>query len=102
MASRGLFAAALVETGLVTWRDISQTKVPPPPSDYVAVVIIYGARSLFPDSAGSFPSLVGWGLVVATFLNLWSPTTPTKLAVPGGTATVQAGKATTVAPATVT
>jgi hypothetical protein len=102
MASKGLFAAALVESGLITWRDISQAKVPPPPSDFVAVAIIYGALALFPDSSGNFPSLVGWGFVVATFLKLWSPATPTKLAVPGGTATVQAGKATTVAPAPAT
>jgi hypothetical protein len=96
---RGLLAAALVETVLVTYRDLSAQKVPPPPSDYVAVAIIYGGLGLFPESGASFASLVGWGLVVATFLNFWSPTTPTKLAVPGGTATVQAGKQTTVTPA---
>ena len=84
MAARGLFAAALVESAIVTWRDISATKVPPPPSDFVAVAIIFGGLGLFPDSAGSFPSLVGWGFVVATFLSLWSPSTPTKLAVFGG------------------
>lgn len=102
MAAKGLFAAALVESALITWRDISTTKVPPPPSDYVAVAIIFGGLALFPDTSGNFPSLVGWGFVVATFLNLWSPATPTKLAVPGGTATVQAGKKTTVAKATST
>lgn len=106
MAARGLFAAALVESAIVTWRDISETKVPPPPSDYVAVAIIYGGLSLFPDSAGNFPSLVGWGFVAATFLKLWSPSTPTKLAVPGGTANVPSatqqamGTKTTIIPAT--
>lgn len=105
MAARGLFAAALVESAIVTWRDISQSKVPPPPSDFVAVAIIYGALSLFPDSSGNFPSLVGWGFVAATFLNLWSPSTPTKLAVPGGTANVPSatqqasGSKTTITPA---
>jgi len=96
---RGLLAAALVEAGLVTYRDLSAQKVPPPPSDYVAIAIIFGGLSLFPPSASQFTSLVGWGFVVATFLNLWSPATPTKLAVPGGTATVQAGQPTTVTPA---
>lgn len=96
---RGLLAAALVEAAIVTYRDLSAQKVLPPPSDYVAVAIIYGGLSLFPESGAGFASVVGWGFVVATFLNLWSPATPTKLAVPGGTATVQAGKATTVAPA---
>jgi hypothetical protein len=88
VATRGLFAAALVESGLITWRDVSQTKIPPPPSDYVAVAIIFGGLSLFPESAGSFPSLVGWGFVAATFLNLWSPSSPTKLSILGGTANV--------------
>jgi hypothetical protein len=106
VAARGLFAAALVESAIITWRDISQTKVPPPPSDFVAVAIIYGGLSLFPDTAGNFPSLVGWGFVVATFLKLWSPSTPTKLAVPGGTANVPSsaqqasGTKTTITPAT--
>ena len=105
MATRGLFAAALVESAIVTWRDVSQSKVPPPSSDFVAVAIIFGGLSLFPDSAGSFPSVFGWGIVLATFLNLWSPSTPTKLAVPGGTANIpssaqQAGGAkTTITPA---
>lgn len=105
MATRGLFAAALVESAIVTWRDLSQTKVPPPPSDFVAVVIIYGGLSLVPDSGSGFASLVGWGFVVATFLNLWSPSTPTKLAVSGGTANVPsaaqqaAGQKTTITPA---
>ena len=99
MASRGVLTAALVETGIVAWRDLSQTKVLPPPSDFVAVAVVYGALGLLPDSASTFASLVAWGLVVATFLNLWSPATPTKLAVPGGTATVQKGQATQITPA---
>jgi hypothetical protein len=103
VASRGLFSAALVESAIITWRDISGTKIPPPPSDYVAVAVIFGALSLFPDSAGSFPALVGWGLVVATFLNLWTPQSPTKLALPGGTANIPAGgTGATITPATQT
>jgi hypothetical protein len=105
MAAKGLFAAALVETALVVWRDVSVAKVPPPPSDFVAVAIIYGGLSILPDSSGNFPALVGWGFVAATFLNLWSPSTPTKLAVPGGTANVASvsqqasGTKTTITPA---
>jgi hypothetical protein len=90
MAARGLFAAALVESALVTWRDVSQTKVPPPPSDFVAVAIIYGGLALIPQSGERFASVVGWGFVVATFLNLWSPSSPIKLAMPGGASTVPA------------
>src|ERR1700721_473029 len=88
---RGLLAAALVEVGLVTYRALSSSKILPPPSDYVAVAIIYGGLGLLPESGANFASLVGWGLVVATLLNLWSPATPTKLAVYGKTTTVPAG-----------
>ena len=76
---RGMLAAALVESALVSWRDLHTEKIPPPPSDYVAIAVIYGGLSLFPESASTFTSLVGWGLVLATFLNFWSPTAPTKL-----------------------
>jgi len=84
---------------LVTYRDLSSDKVLPPPSDYVAVAIIFGGLGLLPESGAQFASLTGWGLVIATFLNLWSPATPTKLAVFGGTANVQTGKQTTITPA---
>jgi hypothetical protein len=96
----GLLTAAMVESGLITWRSLSQPpKMLPPPSGFVAVVIIFGGLSLLPASGAKFASYTGWGLVLATFLNLWSPATPTKLAVPGGTATVQAGTTPVVTPA---
>ena len=76
---RGLLAAALVEAGLVTWRDLKVSKLPPPPSDYVAVAIVYGGLSLLPDSASSVASLFGWGLILATLMNFWDPATPTTL-----------------------
>jgi hypothetical protein len=88
MAARGLWTAALVESAIITWRDFGQQKSPPPPSDYVAVVIIYGGLTLLPASAGDLPSLIGWGLVIATFLNLWSPQKPLTLSVLGGTTNV--------------
>ena len=88
----GLLSAAVAETGLVLWRDLTQEKKLPPPSDFVAVAIVYGGLSLFPDSASRFTALVGWGLVLATFLNLWSPQKPTKLAVGGGKTATSAGQ----------
>lgn len=84
MAMSGLMAAALAESAIITWRDLSQTKFLPLPSDYAAVVIIYGGLSLLPGDGGArFASLFGWGLVAATFLNLWNPAAPTTLALPG-------------------
>ena len=76
---RGLMGAAMVETALVTWRDVAKQKVPPPPSDYVAVAIIYGLLGLLPESGQGFANVVGWGFVVATLLNFWTPSNPTKV-----------------------
>lgn len=67
---RGLLLAALVEAGIITWRDLSKQKVLPLPSDYVAVAIVYGGLAMLPESASGFAATVGWGLVLATWLNL--------------------------------
>lgn len=77
-----LFAALLAEAGLVTYRVIGQgwTKdypLPMPlPADYVAIGLIYAALALLNEaqSIRPLPALVGWGVVIATALNLWSPT----------------------------
>lgn len=82
---RGLLLAALTEAAIITWRDVSNQKMLPLPSDYVAVAVAYGGLGLLPASAEGTASLIGWGLVLATFLNLWSPGSPFKLAFPGGT-----------------
>jgi hypothetical protein len=81
---RGLLLAALTEAALISWRDLSNDKVLPMPSDYASVALFYGGLGLLPSQAEGFASLVGWGIVVATFLGLWDPTAPTRLALPGG------------------
>jgi hypothetical protein len=85
--SKGVLGAALAETALISWRDLSQTRFLPLPSDYAAVIIIYGGLSFFPESASRFTTAFGWGLVIATWFRLWNPAAPTKLALPGGTST---------------
>jgi hypothetical protein len=45
----------------------------PLPSEYASTFIIYGALAFIPGEGQRVASLVGWGLVVATFLNLWNP-----------------------------
>jgi len=79
MASPILYSA-LAETVLITYRDIKngtnvENPVPhfPLPSQYASVLIIYGGLSLLPKPAERVASLVGWGFVVATLLNLWTP-----------------------------
>ena len=74
---KGLLSAALAETAIIAYRDVKSLKALPLPSDFAAVAIIYGALGLFPESASGFAATVGWGLVLATFLNLWNPAMPT-------------------------
>jgi hypothetical protein len=83
---KGLLAAFFVEVALVTYRDVSQggikvkkgtqstAPLPAPlPSLYTATILLYGGLSLLPSSLAPLPSLVGWGVVVATWLNLYTP-----------------------------
>lgn len=78
----GLLGAFIAEVALVTYRAVTQggTKKPtasplaaPLPSTFVSPVIVYGALGLLPRSLSPLPALVGWGFVVATFLNLYNP-----------------------------
>jgi hypothetical protein len=75
-----LLAPALVETGLIVYRDIKtganvDNPVPhfPLPSQFVSVVIVYGLLGVVPKPAERVAALVGWGFVIATALNLWTP-----------------------------
>ena len=99
---RGLLLAALVEASLISWRDLSKQKVLPLPSDYVAVAILYGALGLLPAKAAPTASLIGWGIVLATFLNLFDPTQPTKLIFPGQAAQATSGLGGGAAPSNAT
>jgi hypothetical protein len=85
----GLVTAWLAEVVLITYRSTKKggnqgtAQVPfPLPSQFAGTFIIFGSLALLPQSAGNFASLAGWGLVAATFLNLYNPlgkgqTTPT-------------------------
>lgn len=81
-----LLAAFFVEVALVTYRDVSQggikvkkakqstAPLPAPlPSLYTSAIVLYGGLALLPNSLAPLPALVGWGVVVATFLNLYTP-----------------------------
>jgi hypothetical protein len=78
----GLFAAFMVEVGLITYRSVTQggTKTPtaaplkaPLPSIYTSAILVFGGLALLPKSLAPLPSLVGWGVVAATFLNVYTP-----------------------------
>jgi len=75
----GLFAAWLVEVGIITWRDLSG-KAPnhtveglPLPADYLATFIVFGGLGLVGKdnpAAHRTAALVGWAYVIATYLNV--------------------------------
>ena len=77
-----LLAAFVVEIGLITWRGFKCAgNHLPPPADYTGAVLIYGALGLASKTqAANVAGLIGWGFVVATALNLWTPQHPTNLA----------------------
>ena len=86
-----LTTAWVAELVLITYRGTKQTGPqigrPIPrlalPSEYAATLIVYGALSLVPDGQwGQVAGLVGWGLVVATLLNLWDPAASAKAGKP--------------------
>ena len=77
-----LLAAFFVEVGLITYRSVSQggTKIPtaapipaPLPSLYTSAILVYGGLALLPNALAPVPALIGWGFVVATFLNVFTP-----------------------------
>jgi hypothetical protein len=79
----GLVTAWLCEVVVITYRDTkkgsnmgtAQVSLPLP-SAYASSFLIFGGLGLLPASASTFASLVGWGIVLATALNLWAPLTP--------------------------
>jgi hypothetical protein len=45
----------------------------PLPSAYTAPIIFYGALALVPGQGQHIAGMIGWGIVIATLLNLWDP-----------------------------
>ena len=74
-----LTLAWLAEMALVTYRAVgsgqgSDNPVAnlPLPSEYVGAVVVFGTLSFVPGPNGQrVAGLIGWGLVIATALNLW-------------------------------
>lgn len=82
----GLALAWMAEAGLMTYR-IVHTGRPaeagggraPWPADYIATFIVFGGLSLVGELGAGWDqvaTVTGWGLVVATVLNLVDPTQP--------------------------
>ncbi|HLI23581.1 MAG TPA: hypothetical protein VKU91_01395 [Acidimicrobiales bacterium] len=84
-----LLAAFFAEVVILSYKAYSRSGVPgggiavpaeapiglPLPSYYTAPILGFGALALVPGQGQQVAALVGWGFVVAAFLNLW-PATP--------------------------
>lgn len=74
-----LTLAWMAEAILITYRAVSKGNAVdnpirnlPLPSEYVGTAIVFGTLSFVPGPNGQrVAGLIGWGLVVATALNLW-------------------------------
>ena len=87
--------AAIAETIAITYRDVkngSNTDNPIPhfplPSQFTSVAIVYGALAFFPKRLENIAGALGWGFVVATLLNLWTPGGKVKLATANGSSPI--------------
>ena len=76
----GLLSAWIAEMVLITYRGSksgSTASNPIPhlslPSEYASSFIIYGALAFVPGEGQRVATAIGWGLVVATLLNLYTP-----------------------------
>lgn len=75
----GLLTAFLAEVALITYRNVkpgisvpTDAPIPAPlPSVYAAPAIAFGLLGLVPSRGQSVAGMIGWGLVAATFLNLF-------------------------------
>lgn len=82
----GVLSAWFTELVIITYRGVKggttgPIKGLPLPADYVGATIIYGALGLLGGTqAAPVATAIGWGLVVATLVNLWTPKNPTQLA----------------------
>jgi hypothetical protein len=74
-----LLFAWLAEVGIITWRDLGAKRSVlglPPPGDYLATFIIFGSLIAIGSTKNgqTFANVAGWGLVIATALNVVDPT----------------------------
>lgn len=98
-----ILLAFMAELGIITYRDLNG-KDPshtvaglPLPADYLAAVAIFGALGMVPKDSPSakVAGLFGWGIVIATYLNVLpgvpktgspaNPATPSKTTTKGQT-----------------
>jgi len=96
---RKVLVMGLISTGLVTWRELKQGEVPPPPHAYAGVAIVYGFASVIAELNGTVAVYLAaaWtlGIAYSSVGSLRGPLPgPRALPAPKGKAPVKApGKA---------
>lgn len=75
-----VFVPAVAETAIIVYRSVKQGRaatnpIPylPMPVELADVAVFYGALSLAQGGLEPLATAIGWGIVVATLLNLWTP-----------------------------
>jgi hypothetical protein len=63
----------IAELGLISYRDYSQNQRAPIPSEFVSSLVLFGAFGLIGLWDRRLGALLGWGLVGATLLNIFTP-----------------------------
>jgi hypothetical protein len=83
----------MVEIGFISYRDFAQKKRPPLPSEFLATFVVFGGLTLVSRANARVASLLGWGFVVATALNVFNPkpTSLSDLVKPVSSSTSQKG-----------
>jgi hypothetical protein len=61
----------LTELGLITYRDFSAHKRPPLPSEVLSTFVVFGMFTLVSAADKRLAMALGWGVVVATVLNVF-------------------------------
>ena len=66
-----VFAAWLVEVGIIGVRDLSQSRRLPVPSELLATFVVFGALGLVAESSTfrQAANVTAWGIVIATLLS---------------------------------
>ena len=84
-----VITAWMAELVLIFWRDLAGKSPATPgdrrfpwPSELLYTFVLFGVLNALPGEAGKVGAAIGWGVVVATFLNVWSPVNPLQVNAP--------------------